>query len=138
QPDNVALQKSILIAAMERGYLRQCISAVSRYLMTDGYPNPDLTRQYRKDLRERWMRYEDPAKQHKKCRAFHGLLVELQFAEWLESQGWRISGLAALGHKSDIEASATNGRATAFEVKSIGIEDADFTQILASLNCQEA
>jgi len=50
------------------------------------------------------MFYEDPLERHQKSRIFNGLVVELQFAEWLETLGWTIVGLEAFRDGPDIEA----------------------------------
>ncbi|HEY5864108.1 MAG TPA: hypothetical protein VI542_00925 [Candidatus Tectomicrobia bacterium] len=113
-------------------------SAVHRYLMTAGHPRPDVRRQYLQDLRERWMLYADPIERHEKARIFSGRLAELQCAEWLELQGWIVSGLEALREGPDIEAYANEGQATAFEVKFIGTEHDDFVTILERLVGQPA
>ena len=97
-----------------------------------------MRRQYLQDLRERWMFYTDPIERHEKARMFSGRLVELQFAEWLELQGWTVSGLEALREGPDVEAYANDGQITAFEVKFIGTENDDFVTILESLTGQPA
>jgi hypothetical protein len=93
--------------------------------MTAGVPRPNVRQQYLQDLRERWMLYSDPHERHQKARIFLGRLVELQFAEWLELQGWTVSGLEALRQGPDFEAYTHDGRPTAFEVKFIGTENDD-------------
>lgn len=138
QSDTVAYHRSILLLAMEWGHLGRVTSAVHRYLITAGLPRPDVRQQYLQDLRERWMLHSDPIDRHQKFRMFAGRLVELQFAEWLELQGWTISGLEALREGPDVEAYASDGRTTAFEVKFIGAEDDDFALILESLAGQSA
>ena len=138
QPDTIAHHRSILLLAMERGYLGRVTSAVHRYLIAEGLPRPNVRQQYLQDLRERWMFCSDPIERNQKYRMFSGKLVELQFAEWLELQGWRVSVLEAFRKGPDIEAYASDGRATAFEVKFVGIEDDDFASILASLARQPA
>lgn len=138
QPDTVAYHRSSLLLAMERGHLGRVTSAVHRFLMTAGFPRPDVRQQYLQDLRERWMLYLDPIERHQKARMFSGRLVELQFAEWLESQGWTVSSLEALREGPDIEAYATDSGTTAFEVKFIGTENDDFALILESLTSQSA
>jgi hypothetical protein len=134
----VDFHQSILLLAMERGHLYRVTSAVHRYLIAAGLPRPDVRQQYLQDLRERWMLYSDPHERHQKSRMFLGRLVELQFAEWLELQGWTISGLEALRQGPDIEAHRGGDRVTAFEVKYIGVEDADFATVLRSLAGQDA
>ena len=138
QRDTVACHRSILLLAMERGYLGRVTSAVHRYLMNAGLPRPDVRRQYLQDLRERWMLYADPIERLEKARIFSGRLAELQCAEWLELQGWTVSGLEAQREGPDIEAYANEGQTTAFEVKLIGTEHDDFVTILESLAGQPA
>jgi len=133
QPEPIAHHRSILLLAMERGHLGRVTSAVHRYLITAGLPKPDVRQQYLQDLRERWMLSVDPIERHQKFRMFAGRLVELQCAEWLELQGWTVSGLEALREGPDIEAYASDGRPTAFEIKFIGTENEDFALLLASL-----
>jgi len=79
------------------------------------------------------MFYEDPLERHQKSRIFAGLVVELQFAEWLETLGWTIVGLEAFREGADIEARTVSGVDTVFEVKAVGTEDQDFKMILRSL-----
>ena len=105
QPDLIARHRSILLLAMERDHLGRATSAGHRYLMTAGLPRSDVRQQYLRDLRERWMLYPDPIERHQKSRMFLGRLVELQCAEWLELQGWTVSGLEALREGPDIDAS---------------------------------
>ncbi len=128
------LHQSTLVLAMARGHLGQTTSAIHRYLMEGGVPRADIRPQYREDLQEKWMRYKDPKKRNSKSREFLGHLIELQCAEWLESQGWTITGLEALREGPDIEAKDNLGVATAFEVKFIGREDEDFVLMLNSLS----
>lgn len=117
---------------MKRGYLRRVTSAVHRYLISAGLLKPNLRQQYLQDLQERWMFYESPERRNQRSREFASRVAELHVAEWLECQGWTISGLEALRVGPDIEASAPDGRAVAFEVKYIGTENDDFAQMLAS------
>jgi hypothetical protein len=76
---------------------------------------------------------EDENVRHERSRQFAGRVAELQFAEYLETQGWTASGLEALRKGPDIEALARDGRPVAFEVKFIGIEKDDFAEIVKSL-----
>jgi hypothetical protein len=101
--------------------------------MAAGLPQTNVTKQYRQDLRERWMFNADPVERHRRFRSFFGKLAEIQCAEWLESQGWTISGLEALRQGPDIEAYTGNHRPTAFEVKFFGTENDDFALMLGSL-----
>lgn len=87
QPDKIANHRSILLLSMDRGYLGRVTSAIHKYLIESGRARPSIKQQYMQDLQERWMFYRDPIERHQKFRIFMGRLVELQFAEWLESQG---------------------------------------------------
>ncbi|PKM42289.1 MAG: hypothetical protein CVV03_10220 [Firmicutes bacterium HGW-Firmicutes-8] len=136
QPDKAAFHRSILLLALERGYLGRVTSAIHRYLITAGLPRTEVRKQYLKDLRERWM-YSSAMERHRKFRSFFGKVVELQFAEWLESQGWTVSELEALQEGPDIGAKRTERRDTAFEVKFIGKEDFDFEKLLESIKDEE-
>ncbi len=71
----------------------------------------------------------DPSKRHKKMKILNGRIAELQVAEWLESEGWLITGL---------EACDATGRTVAFEAKFIGVNDDDFLQIVDSISGQSA
>lgn len=66
---------------------------------------------------------------------FMGRVVELQVAEWLQDQGWVVTGLEALREGPDIEADAPGplAGAAAFEIKFIGAEDADLNQIVKAI-----
>lgn len=138
QPDTVVHHRSILLLSMERGYLGRVTSAVHRYLITSGQARPDIRQQYLQDLQERWMFYQNPTERHQKFRTFMGRLVELQFAEWLESQGGTVSNLEALREGPDVEAYEFEAGVTAFEIKFISTQDGDFGIILRSLANQSA
>ncbi|RMH31295.1 MAG: hypothetical protein D6690_16800 [Nitrospirae bacterium] len=122
---------------MKRGHLGRVTSAVHRYLMTEGGPRPDISQQYLSDLREKWMLCQSPEDRHQKSRRFIGRLVELQFAEWLESNGWSDLGLEAFRVGPDIDANK-EGRRVAFEVKFIGRQNTDFAAFLQSNAGQSA
>lgn len=126
------LHRSILLLAMERGCLGRVTSAIHRYLIQGGLPATELTNDYRSRLQEQWMKEEDPIERNNKSKVYFGSFVELQCAEWLESQGWTISGLTAFGAKSDIIAYTDGEAKTAFEVKFIGREGEDFVLMLNS------
>lgn len=75
----------------------------------------------------------EAAERHRRGRTFEGRVAELQCADWLETQSYQIVNLEALGGAVDIEAVSPDGSPTAFEVKFIGIQDADFSMIQRSL-----
>ena len=145
KPDKIACHQSILLLAMRRGILGRLTSPVHRYLIDGACVRPELTQQYRKDLRERWMFEKDPIRRHHGARGFLGKLAELQFAEWLETHGWAIHRLEALGtqgstdrYRGDIEATGPDGHVATLEVKLIGVEDDDFNAIVRSLAGESA
>ncbi|MGA2577455.1 MAG: hypothetical protein ABSH24_15660 [Bryobacteraceae bacterium] len=131
-PDDVAEHRSVVWEAYVGGCLDRVTSPIHQYLL-EGW-SPLCTKQYRQDLQEAWMRKKQPLERHKKWRIFYGHLVELQFAAWLEEQGYAISGLEATNEKSpDVEAVSPAGVSSAFEVKFVGSQDADFEMQLKSL-----
>lgn len=132
-PDPVAQHRSILVLALERAYLPRLTSPVHQYLFRDGKLRPELTQQYRRDLREQWMFDPDPERRHSQSKIFMGKVTELQVAQWLDANGWSVTGLEAIGGGPDVEAIAPDGQTVAFEVKHVGIEDNYFRAILESL-----
>ena len=134
QSDTTAWHCSKLILALQRGCLGGLTGPIHRYLMSGNVLRSDVRRQYLKDLPERWMLNPDPLERHRRSRRHDGRLAELQFAEWLEKRSWQIIGLEALQQGPDIEAELGTGAATAFEVKSIGTEDVDFSMIVRSMS----
>jgi hypothetical protein len=84
------------------------------------------------------MNYADPMERHQKFRMFFGRIVELQCAEWLEGQGWKISALEAYREGPDIEATDGSRKSMAFEVKYIGQDDEGFDTGLKSLRGENA
>jgi len=132
-PDDVASHSSVVLLAFRRGYL-PCITApVHQHLMSSAGILPNVTKQYVKDLRERWMFDADPVKRNRLSRTFRGRLIELQFASWLEGQSHTIISLEATRKGPDIETLSDTGEANAFEVKFIGLGDGDFKVLLRSM-----
>jgi hypothetical protein len=133
EPHDPALHRSILLLAFERGHLGRVTSPLHRYLFVDGHPRSELRKEYARALRERWILESDLLKRHREARRFMGRLVELQCAEWLEANSWRIRELEALREGPDIEAEGELHGHTAFEVKYLGQEDSDFEAVVESL-----
>ncbi|NVL89443.1 MAG: hypothetical protein HWN69_00415 [Desulfobacterales bacterium] len=131
-PDN-ARHRSILLLALERGYLNRITSPIHSYVLKNDKPKNELTKQYRQDLQERWLRNDSEIERHRRSRIFQGRLCELQCAEWIEKQGWKITDLEALGGSQDIEARSPDGTEYSIEVKYIGQEDTDFLSLVNSL-----
>ena len=96
---NRAAHSSILLLAFERKHLNKITSPIHRYLMEGEKPKPSVTNQYVKDLRECWLLEETEIERHRKAKMFMGKLIELQCAEWIENQKWKISNIEALGGK---------------------------------------
>lgn len=137
QPENDACHASMLLLALERGHLASTISFAHRYLLASDRLKPGISKQYINDFREDWMNYDDSMERHHKSRMFTGRVVELQCAEWLEEQGWTISGLEAFREGPDIEAITESLEPTAFEVKFIGQQDACFASVVNSLKGED-
>lgn len=132
-PDDVASHSSVVLLAFRRGYLPRVTAPIHRYLMSSAGILPSVSRQYVKDLREKWMLDADPIERHRLSRIFRGRLIELQFASWLESQSHTIVGLEAIREGPDIETLSESGQVSAFEVKFFGMEDRDFRVLLRSM-----
>ena len=103
-PDDIAEHRSVLLRAYLRGFLGRVTLPIHRYLLASGAIRTDARKQYIKDLQETWLRNQEPLERHRKWRIFHGHLVELQLAAWLEEQSYAITGLEALREGPDIEA----------------------------------
>jgi len=128
-----AQHRSTLLLAYQRGNLPQITGPLHRFLLDGDSIRPDVSVQYQKDLRERWFESDLPGKRHKDSRAFWGRVAELQVAAWLEVQGHTIVEMEATSSAGarcpDIVADH-NGARTAYEVKAIGQDDADFALTL--------
>jgi len=111
---------SCLLLAYDRGFLERITSPVHRFLLDGGTLRANLTRQYRRDLQERWLSESDELSRHGKFKMFFGKLVELQIADWLAGKGWPVIGLEALGHDCDIGAQSPEGVPHSIEVKYVG------------------
>lgn len=133
-PDLLAYHASAAFIAFRRGHLARVTAPIHALLLTaSGQLKPAVRKQYLEDLQERWMYGPTALDRHRQFRRFMGRLVELQVAEWLRDQGWALTGLEALRPGTDIEATGPAGRAHAFEIKFIGAEDADFSQVVEAL-----
>jgi hypothetical protein len=131
RPPDDALHGSVLVLAFDRGHLPNVTSPIHRYLLQGDSVKAEVTRQYRQDLRERWLLKPDLLERHQRYRGFMGKLVELRVAEWLESQGWTIGTLEAYRPGPDIGA-LLHGEALALEVKYFDREDSDFLTVVES------
>lgn len=131
--DDVASHYSVVLLAYRRGYLSKVTGPIHRYLLTETGILADARKQYLKDLREKWMLDRNPEDRHRLSRTFRGRLIELQYAEWLESQSHSILGMEAIREGPDIEARSPDGVTISYEVKFFGLEDADFQTLVASM-----
>jgi hypothetical protein len=138
QPRDDVHHRSMLLLALERDHLGALTGPLHRFLVEDGRVKATVTKQYRQDLRERWLVKSTEVERHQKSRGFLGKVVELHVAAWLEQRAWRVVNLAALGGQFDIEATPpeqVDGAPAApipIEVKFIGTEDPDFGAVLQS------
>jgi hypothetical protein len=132
---NAARHVPILLVAFKYGYLRKITSSVHKYLMDNGNIKKELTKQYRDigDI-EKWILNKDILERHRKFKSYMGKPTELLCAAWIEEQGWRISNLAALGGKADIEATSPENIDCAIEVKYIGQDDNDFLDVVRAIS----
>jgi hypothetical protein len=135
---NEARQQYILLGALKCGDLRKITLPVHAYLLDGKKPKKLLRKQYKQDLIEKWMLKKTPLERHKEARGFNGKLAELISSSWIESQGWKIMNLEALGGLFDIEAISPQGKCCAIEVKYIGEEDCRFEESIKSLMSGEA
>lgn len=131
--DDVASHSSVVLLAYRRGRLPKVTGPIHRYLLIDTGIFASARKQYLKDLCEKWMLNPDPGERHRLSRTFRGRLIELQYAQLLENQNHAIVGLEAIRQGSDIEARSPNGVTTSYEVKFVGMEDADFRMLIASM-----
>jgi hypothetical protein len=136
--DTVALHHSVFVLALDRGHLARLTAPIHRYLIQNGEVLPSMRAQYREDLKERWMLDPDPLRRHQLCRIYLGRITELQVAEWLETQGWTVTGIEALREGPDVTARHSSEGECDFEIKMVGTEDADFESILQAIASEPA
>jgi len=134
KPMNGALHKSILLLALHRGYLNKITLPMHKYLIENGNPRKEITKQYIVDLQETWLQEDRAIERNRKSRIYIGKLTELILADWLEEQGWRITNLEALGGQADIETVSPQKNDHAIEVKYVGYEDENFLSVVESLS----
>ncbi len=130
--------RSILLGALKYGYLGKLTLPIHAHLLDGEKPKDSLIKQYKQDLIEKWMLQKTPLKRHQVVRIFNGKLAELISSSWIESHGWNIVNLEALGGSFDIEAISPHGKSCAIEVKYIGEEDWKFEEDLKSLMSSKA
>lgn len=140
--DNGAAHRLALLLALQGGYLPQVLSALHRFLFDGNRLRPDVRKQYREGLRERWMDDDDDdaTERHERFKkTFLGRIVELHIAEWLVENGWSVTALEATRPQSeqgpDIEA-IIGEEEHVFEVKVVGMSNADFEMITRAMNDQ--
>lgn len=130
-PDE-AFHCSIPFLAYRRGDLSDFTKAFHRFVLDGSEVRKEVTAQYRNDLREKWVLEIDEISRYKKARNYLSRLAEFHFAQWLETQHWRITNLELYGGQFDVEAMDGNQVATAFEIKFLGQRDVLFELIRAS------
>jgi len=133
QPD-VARHQSILLGAFVNGVINRITLPIHRYLLDGCRPKSTLSKQYKKDLIEKWIFEKEVIDRHRKARIFQGKLAELFSAFWIDAQGWNIISLEAIGSDFDIEAMSPNQVPCAIEVKFVGQEDVGFRNVLQSIS----
>ncbi len=130
--DTVAFHRSILLMGLKDGFLGNITILIHKYCLDKHDINPNVKKQYIKDLEEKWFSKTDYKERHKKYRIFMGKIVELAFSNWLESKEYTISNLEAWSGQYDITAYKEKLTYN-FEIKFIGQEDEDFKHIVNNL-----
>lgn len=136
--NNATEHQYIFLCAFKAGFLRKITLPVHAYLLDGEKPKKSLKKQYKQDLIEKWILKKIPTERHIGARGFHGKLAELISSSWIESQGWKIINLEALGGSFDIEAISPQGKCCAIEVKYIGEQNHQYEQSLESLKSGRA
>lgn len=121
-----AQHQPIMWLAYRRGCLGNFTVPIHQFILEGKPETKTVTRQYQKDLVERWFLKDDFIAKYKTSRIFKGRLAELRFASWLQQSGWQISSLEAYGGEFDVEAKSPEGAQTSFEVKYLATEEYRF------------
>lgn len=108
EPDE-AFHTPIAYLAFQQRRLARVTGPVHAYCLDGNEPHSALTKQYQKDLGERWMFAEGSKQRFERARVLQGRLSELVFARWLEREAWNIEGLEAHGTDIDVDARSTKG-----------------------------
>jgi len=137
-PLNEAMHRSYLLLAYQRGVLSKITGPIHRLLCDGPKLRPCLTLQYQQDLAERWLGEVEVTARHERFRRFFGKVVEVQVADWLVTQGWRIVGLEALGGSADVSAERHGNESWVADVKYIGQETSDLLPTVEALASGEA
>lgn len=136
-PSDDAKHIPIVLGLIRIGKLGVLTGQIHKHLMNKNQPSTNLDPNYREDLQEKWMiKKKNSFERHKMYKKMSGKTIEMVYSHWLESEGYEISGLAAIGANADIEA-IKGGQKYLFEIKYIGINDDLFKDIVASLNKQK-
>lgn len=133
-PLDSANHMSIPRLAFLRGELNKFCSPLHDVLMVDGKIHRDITSQFRKDLQETWILQPTHLERFEQTRRFMSRWMEIKFAQWLESKGWRTSSMEALGGKFDYSGFNPEGVKSDFEVKYIPKEDVAYELNVAAFN----
>lgn len=129
-----AQHQPIMWLAYRGGYLCKFTEPIHEFIL-EGKPETNtVTKQYKKDLIERWFSKKEFLERYKASRIFEGRLAELRFASWLRQTGWQISSLEAYGGEFDVEAQNPEGAQTVFEVKYLATEEYRFRLGVQALN----
>lgn len=132
--NNKAGHRSVLPIALGRGDLAQPTRPIHHYLLDHDTISADTIPSYRNAFTEHWLAKPTDLERRQRFRVFFGKVVELQVAEWLEDQRWKICNLEAAGGPVDIQAVDSAGKTFGFEVKFIGTEDGDFEAMAQAEN----
>lgn len=129
-----AHHKPSLLLAYERGYLNNIVNPIEWLLAESENQNKSISKQYQKDLQEKWLESIDEIERHKKFKIFFGKLLELIYAKYLVDLGYSIINLEAWDKNApDIVISDSNNDYN-IDVKYIGGNTDFFTKMLKSKN----
>jgi hypothetical protein len=129
EPDDT-YHRSMLVLAYMGGFLHHITWGVHQFLLDGTDVKQAVTKQYRKDLRERWMEKQGIEYRHGTFKTYFGKLAEVLLATWFDEHEYSVQNLAALDGPFDVTVKAANGDEIDVEVKVIG-DDNDTLQSIA-------
>lgn len=130
-----AIHNYTTLLAYERGKLSYYTSPIHRFLLDGkGEIRTKAEKGYIGSLKENWMGKIRENEKLQYVNKFQGKLKELQFAYYLEKEGWSLKSLEALGDLNDICAIDSDDNFYDIEVKYIGSEVWFLKKVLSSLN----
>jgi hypothetical protein len=131
--EDAAAHCPMIILSLIDGHLSNITIPIHIMLFNGVDLSSCISKQYKKDLAEKWFFERGVMRRHGRSRRFVGKLVEILYAAHLNHSGWRIINLEAWDGERDIEAIAPDNQVCAFELKYIGQDDTAFKRIVESM-----